>query len=121
MNGRLRLHPKTRKGERNRATSKEDTSHQSRKVSNPTRGCQQQQKEDLPGKDPKRETKGKGSEGGPQSKHKTDIREEDDKKEENAPSKGGKETTENHKEERTGRTNQTTTTSIKQYEANGEE
>ena len=38
-----------------RATPKEDTSNKSQKVSNPTRGHQREQKEDLPGKDTKRE------------------------------------------------------------------
>ena len=61
--------PETRKGEMNRATPKEDTSNKSLKVSNPTRGHQREQKEDLPGKDTKRErereTKDKGLEGGP--------------------------------------------------------
>ena len=54
-NGRLRHRPKTRKRERNRVTSKEDTSNMSLKVSNPTIGRQREQKEDLPGKDTKRE------------------------------------------------------------------
>ena len=83
-NGRLRLRPKTRKGERNRATPKEDTSNKSLKVSNP-RGRQRKQKEDLPGKDPKRETKDKGSEGGPRSKENTRDRYQGGRRQEGTP------------------------------------